>query len=155
MLSLKKTRQIFVLIVPWKNYMKHSKTKYPHTPGYAVWKFVLGTKFVYRARNHDALKLYWQIRDRKSFDVYVRTTNGWEFVTTNIPSETCNCGRRYDQTPTGESFKFQEHPLVYSIEAMRATISSPTLCMICYYKGELNKGRWAPKYVKKEIGLET
>jgi hypothetical protein len=118
-------------------------------------KYIIGEFFVYRVRNYDALKIYWSIRDKKPFDIFVRTLNGWELVTTNVPSDICNCGRRYDQTPNNEIFKFQEHPLEYTIEALRQTMSSPVLCMICYYKGELEKGRWAPKYVKKEIGLET
>lgn len=101
------------------------------------------------------MSYYWKNRDGHSFSVYVRTINGWEFVASRTLSDKCQCGRSYDDTANGEVFKFQEHPLVNTIEAISALIRSPTLCQVCYYKIELKEGRWAPKYVKRQLGLET
>lgn len=123
--------------------------------GHAVWKFQFEKKLVYRNKNRDALKLFWKARDVQPFNIYVRTLNGWRLVASHVPSERCVCGREYDDTPNGETFRFQSHPLVYTIESISETMSSPTLCMICYYREELKEGRWAPKHVKRELGLET
>ncbi len=128
---------------------------YKHTPGYATWKFVINGKIIYRHKNADALKYYWNNRDQYSFTVYVRTKNGWEFVARRQLSDRCQCGRSYDETANGEVFRFQEHPLVMTIKALSELMSSPILCQVCYYKRELKEGRWAPKYVKKQLGLET
>lgn len=148
----RKTDRTFVLIV---NYMKSTKNFKEVKPGRATWKFQLGERLIYRVKNYDALKLYWELRDRKPFIVYVRTQQGWEYVATHEPSEYCICGRAYDDTPNGESFRFQEHPLEWTIDAMTVTMKSPVLCQLCYYRGELKAGRWAPKHVQKQLGLET
>jgi hypothetical protein len=129
---------------------------YYHVPGYAVWKFVTEKVVIYRKKNYDALKWYWKYRDVEPFTVYVRSrSDGWDLVTVNTPSDRCQCGRLYTDNATNEPFKFQDHPLVLNIKTISETMSSPMLCQICYYKGELQKGRWAPKYVKQQLGLET
>lgn len=135
--------------------MKYTKNFKFVESGHATWKFQLGERLIYRVKNIDALRLYWELRDRKSFSVYVRTINGWEYVATHNPSDHCICGRAYDDTPNGEQFKFQEHPLEYTIAAMTDLMKSPVLCQVCYYRGELKAGRWAPKHVRKQLGLET
>jgi hypothetical protein len=129
--------------------------KHGYKAGHAVWKFQFKTNVIYRNKNHHALKLYWNNRDRNVFSVYVRSLEGWKFVVNHTPSEKCKCGREYNDTPNGESFRFQAHPLVFTIESVSNVMCSPTLCMICYYTQELKKGRWAPKHVKKTLGLET
>ena len=122
--------------------------------GHAVWRFNLPNKRIHRNTNADALKWYWSARDIESFIAYVRTVEGWKKVVSSSPAEQCGCGRAYDNTPSGEPFRFQEHQLVYTIESVSSVMCSPVLCMVCYYKNELNEGRWAPRFVKRELGLE-
>jgi hypothetical protein len=137
--------------------MKYTKRKFKRSdPGRVTWKFVLENNVIYRLRNDDALKIWWDLRDRKAVTVYSRgRTGGWDFVVEHVPSDKCNCGKYYDDTPNGEPFKFQEHPLEYTIVELTKTMRSPILCMMCYYKGEIEHGRWAPKSVRDQLGLET
>jgi hypothetical protein len=128
---------------------------YDHIPGHAAWKFVFKDMVVYRNRNREAPRYYWKYRDRQSFTVYARGhSGGWEFVTENIPLDKCPCGGAFE-TSNGEIFRYQEYPLVNTIDSISAMMNSPVLCQICYYKGELKAGRWAPRSVKKHLGLET
>lgn len=128
---------------------------YDHIPGHAAWKFVTKDKIIYRQSNVHAMKFYWDNRDWHSFRIYVRTPRGWEFVHNHVRTDKCQCGRFYDDNSSGQVFKFQEPPLVHNIKAMSITMRSPILCQICYYKGELKAGRWAPQYVKRQLRLES
>ncbi len=130
-------------------------SKYGYKRGQAVWKFVLPKAVIYRNKHAHALKLFWEIRDREPFKLYVRTSKGWEFGVEHTPRDKCICGREYNDNPSKEVFRFQQQPAGLTIENVIKTISEPALCQVCYYKLELKAGRWAPKYVKRVLGLET
>jgi hypothetical protein len=130
-------------------------SKYGYKEGMAVWKFVLPKAVIYRNKHNHALKLFWEIRDRWSFKLWVRTPNGWEFAVEHTPRDKCICGREYDDNPSKEPFRFQQPPDILDTANVIKTISEPALCQICYYKAELKAGRWAPKNVKRTLGLET
>lgn len=125
------------------------------TQRHVLWKFIYDDKLVYRNTNYSALKFFNYLRDSKPyFTVYNVTRKGWELVVTRTFSDTCNCGRKYDDTPNGELFRFQESPVDLTTKSARQYMCDPLPCMICYYKSEIKAGRWAPKYVR-QLGLET
>lgn len=123
--------------------------------GYVTWKFVFTDRVIYRLKNYDALQVYKYYRNTQPFTVYFQARKGWELVTSCEPSDYCQCGRSYTDTPNGEPFQFQDHPLEFTIRALAELMKSPVLCIVCYYKDELKHGRWAPLYVRKILGLET
>lgn len=123
--------------------------------GHTVWRFHTRDRVIYRNSHRHALKFYWDIRDRYPFSAYVRTVNGWQFVVSRSPAEMCICGREFTDTPNKEPFKYQTAPLVYTIGSVSTTMQSPTLCMVCYYGNELKQGRWAPRFVRQQLGLEN
>jgi hypothetical protein len=135
--------------------MKYTPKQVGAQPGRATWKFEVNNKVIYRLRNRDALNFYWANRDQDVFNAYVRTKEGWQFVLRHDPSQLCQCGKPYDDTPNGEPFRFQEPVLEYTIEELTKLMHSPVLCMMCYYRGEIKAGRWAPKYVRQRLGLES
>lgn len=127
-----------------------------YKPGYATWKFVTKDKVIYKVRNYDALRLYLDYRDLYALTIYVRTKEkGWKLVVSRTPTDKCQCGRYYTDTPNGEPFMYQEYPTEYTIVVLSELMRSPTLCIMCYYRVELKEGRWAPKYVRQQLGLET
>ena len=126
-----------------------ARTRHP------TWKFTFPDRIMYLERNRAAMGFYWRNRDVHSFKIEVRSQKGgWDFVTHIVPSDTCKCGRSYE-IENGELFKFQPELLIATIAEMTKIMLSPVLCQICYYKGELEAGRWAPKNVKRELGLES
>jgi len=128
----------------------------PYTaPGQAVWKFVSPDRVVYRNSNASALKYFWQIRDKEEIVIYARLPTGWEYVFTSQPRERCACGRDYDDTPSGETFRWQEPgKFNKTIKDVISIMKQPVLCMICYYGKEYKAGRFCPKYVKQQLGLD-
>jgi hypothetical protein len=131
--------------------------QYGYEEGHAIWKFHFPGKVVYRNKNRHALQLYYKERDWQQFDIYTRNSaGGWKLVAHNRPSKTCQCGRYYDDNPYGEMFKYQSTAFTSStIEGMTQIMLSPVLCMLCYYKLEYDAGRFCPKLVKQELGLDS
>lgn len=123
-------------------------------PGHAAWRFTLPNKIMYFVSNSAAWKYYCSNIDYGSFKIEARTNKGWKYVTTYNASDTCQCGRSF-VLQNGETFRYQDPPVPLSISGLSEVFNSPVLCIICYYKGELKAGRWAPKLVKRELGLET
>lgn len=123
------------------------------TPGRAVWKFVVGERFIYRRSNKLALKLFLNMRDFKQFDVYSRSNPGWKYEFTHVPPEFCSCGRSYSDSPNGTVFKWQdmEFRSRATIKDLVYLMSSPILCAVCYYRKEYNEGRFCPKWVKERL----
>lgn len=118
------------------------------------WRFTHLDRVVYVTKNIDASRYYYSFRDKEQFKVEVNKKDpAWVFVVENIPREQCGCGKSYE-LPNGELFKYQEAPLVTNMKNIIAMMQSPVLCQMCYYKVEINNGRWAPKSVRKELGLE-
>jgi|ERR1044072_2128978 hypothetical protein len=121
----------------------------------AKWKMHYEGKTIYCDNDSRALKSYWFLRDRFPFEAYYLDDDVWQFVVRRRPSTQCECGRDYDDAPDKKPFIFQHRPEIVTLESAIQTMRSPGLCIVCYYSNELNEGRWAPKFVKRKLGLET
>lgn len=120
--------------------------------GHCVWKFVAKDRVIYRNRNSDAWYCFSFLKDETSFEMYVRTGNGWEYAGNYIISDHCGCGRHYEDNPSGEAFRHSEPKLFNpSIIQLKEAMAQPVMCMYCYYAEELRQGRWAPRSVKQAL----
>lgn len=126
---------------------------YKFPAGMVNWRFTHTDRMVYKTKNLDASRYYYAFRDREQFKVEANGIEGWFFVIENIPRDICHCGRSYT-LDNGEPFKYQEAPLVTNMKNVVAMMRSPLLCQVCYYRTEITNGRWAPKSVRRELGLE-
>lgn len=124
------------------------------TDSHVSWRFTVDGRIIYFETNLAAWKYYSWKRDVASFKIEARTNQGWKYVTNYIISDSCQCGRSYTLA-NDEIFRFQEAPAPLTIALMSETFCSPLLCIMCYYKNELKVGRWAPKAIRRELGLET
>ncbi len=123
--------------------------------GHAVWRFTLPNQAIIYINSHrEAWKYYYRNLDSGSFKIEARTRQGWIYVASYVANDTCHCGRSFTMQ-NGEIFRHQDPPIPFTVSGLSEVFNSPVLCVICYYKGELKAGRWAPKMVKRELGLET
>lgn len=125
-------------------------------PGHTVWKFVFDHGVYYRNSNAAAMKYFYDSSEQ-TFNIYVRTKNGWEWVSQYVYSDYCGCGRAYTDTFNGLEFKYRDALLLpyKTIEQCIEIFNLPLLCQICYYSLEYRAGRFCPKWVKKQIGVES
>lgn len=131
---------------------------YRHTPGYAVWKFVFPNDIViYRRNNRDALKYYsHNIQLNLKFNIYTRSQeSGWTWIA-RAGDDKCRCGREYTDTFNGIEFKWNDSMLkpTKTVQDLTDIFQTPTLCQICHYHNEYRAGRFCPKWVKQQLGVE-
>lgn len=115
------------------------------------WKIVFQKKpdplYLYQFKNMTGCLTH---RVRETFDVYALIDGEEVFAYHNEYQLFCGCGREYNR------FRFRATFMDYpqTKQEQLAWFKLPVLCMICYYKTEINKGNWAPKQVYKEIEKE-
>lgn len=128
---------------------------FKHTPGHAVWKFVFAHGVYYRSSNASGMKYFYDSQEQ-SFAIYVRTMQGWKWVAEHTYSDKCQCGRLYTDTFNGVEFRWKDALLMpyKTIEQCIEIFNKPTLCQVCHYRNEYKAGRFCPKWVKKQIGVE-
>jgi hypothetical protein len=128
---------------------------YRHTPGHAVWKFVFAHGVYYRNSNASAMKYFYDSREQ-DFAIYVRTIDGWKWVSEHHYSDKCRCGRSYTDSFNGLEFRWRDALLssYKTVEECITIFDLPELCQICHYSNEYKVGRWCPKWVRQQIGVE-
>ena len=79
----------------------------------------------------------------------------WMLAFKYEPSDYCQCGRTYRDPVKDVEFRFRDAFLdgPSNTRGRIEWLRLPTLCKYCYYLKELNKGHWAPKDVRKELGF--
>lgn len=126
------------------------------TAGHAVWKVVHPNK-VHYTNSHVGFIQYFYRSMHKEFKLYLRTTNGWKYITEHLPADKCKCGRAYDYSFDGEDCRRLENHTIpaNSVENIASIMQLPILCHICYYKREYEQGQWCPRWVKEQLGIAT
>lgn len=124
-------------------------------PGHAVWKFRKAKDGAIFYRNTNKHAVAWFYRNQgQPFSIWTRSREGgWEYVCDNTLSDRCECGRLYTDTHNGLEFKWRDNAFAVSttVEDCKKIFQTPYLCQVCYYKGELNAGRFCPKWVKQQL----
>lgn len=129
-------------------------------PGRALWKFVFHDtgRVYYRPSNKRAVGYFYDCeKTRRPFSIYQRSqSGGWEYVADVTPSDKCQCGRLYTDTFNGREFKWRDSQFLTprSMAECVNIFTSPVLCQVCYYSKEYKEGRFCPKWVKQQIGVE-
>lgn len=121
--------------------------------GHAVWKFKSPNWVMYKNSNPGAVSWFYN-RIEENFSIWLRNREGgWIYVCDNVVSDRCDCGRLYTDTHNGLEFKWKDNSFAISttVEDCKKIFQAPTLCQVCYYKGELAAGRWCPKWVKQQL----
>ncbi len=123
--------------------------------GHAVWKIRTKDRVIYFNSNRRAVAWFYA-NIEKNFSIWVRSReSGWVYVCDNVVSDRCGCGRQYTDTFNGLEFRWRNNSFTVSttLEDCKEIFQAPTLCQVCYYKGELAQGRFCPKWVRQQITL--
>ena len=122
--------------------------------GHAVWKFKYPDGSTYYRNSHKTAVGWFYQNIGKQFSIWTRRQEGgWEYVCDNIVSDRCQCGRLFTDTFNGLEFRWRDNVFSSSttVEDCKEIFQAQDLCQVCYYKNELDAGRFCPKWVKKQL----
>lgn len=108
---------------------------------------------MYKNSNPGAVAWFYN-RIGENFSIWTRNKEGgWTYVCDNVVSDRCNCGRLYTDTFNGLEFRWRDNAFAtgITVEDCKEIFQKPDLCQVCYYKGELEQGRFCPKWVKQQL----
>jgi hypothetical protein len=124
--------------------------------GHATWKFKYPDgRIYYRNSNKTAVGWFYQ-NCKEAFSIWTRCREGgWEYVCDNIVATRCQCGRLFTDTFNGLEFKWRDNMFSSSttVEDCKKIFQAQDLCQVCYYKSELEAGRFCPKWVKQQLNM--
>lgn len=120
-------------------------------PSVPRWRVVFGDRPEVKLYSFQRVITSLKIWENREFDIYGNFKGQWKLIFHYTPREYCNCGRLYN------GFKFRDSLMdnPKTVEASVEWFRLPVLCQYCYYSKEIGKGHWAPKNIRKELGLEN